>query len=111
MVPTVNPGSEANDPISVNLDLEVMNQLLDLDDGELGLLEEMLGLYTDDGVLNSIGVIGFDEQTQVICEMTNAASKDAVQASIDSLQAGGGTHSVLDNVKTAPASAPAKPGK
>ncbi|MGA9072089.1 MAG: preprotein translocase subunit SecG [Terracidiphilus sp.] len=24
---------------------------------------------------------------------------------------GGGTHSVLDNVKTAPASAPAKPGK
>jgi Ca-activated chloride channel homolog len=44
------------------------------------------------GVHDTIGVIGFDEQTQVICEMTNAASKDAVQASIDSLQAGGGTY-------------------
>ena len=48
MVPTVNPGSEANDPITANLDLEVMDQLLDLDDGELGLLEEMLGLYKED---------------------------------------------------------------
>ena len=41
---------------------------------------------------DSIGVIGFDQEPQVICEMTSAASRDAVQASIDSLQAGGGTY-------------------
>jgi Ca-activated chloride channel homolog len=44
------------------------------------------------GANDSIGVIGFDEQPQIICEMTPAASRDAVQASIDSLQAGGGTY-------------------
>jgi HPt (histidine-containing phosphotransfer) domain-containing protein len=31
-----------------NLDLSVMDQLLNLDDGELGLLKEMLGLFTAD---------------------------------------------------------------
>jgi uncharacterized membrane protein len=41
---------------------------------------------------DSIGVIGFDGDTQVICEMTSAASRDAVQSAIDSLQAGGGTY-------------------
>jgi Ca-activated chloride channel homolog len=40
---------------------------------------------------DSIGVVGFDSQPQVICEMTSAAQADAVQASIDSLAAGGGT--------------------
>lgn len=40
---------------------------------------------------DSIGVVGFDSQAQIICEMTSAASKDSVQAAIDSLQAGGGT--------------------
>ncbi|MEN6556995.1 MAG: VWA domain-containing protein, partial [Thermoguttaceae bacterium] len=43
------------------------------------------------GPRDSIGVIGFDGQPQVVCEMTSAASRDAVQAAIDSLQAGGGT--------------------
>lgn len=41
---------------------------------------------------DSIAVIGFDGQPQVICEMTSAAEVDAVQASIDSLAAGGGTY-------------------
>lgn len=41
---------------------------------------------------DTIGVIGFDSEPQIICEMTGAASRDAVQASIDSLQAGGGTN-------------------
>ena len=40
---------------------------------------------------DSIGVVGFDGQPQIICEMTSAASKDSVQAAIDSLQADGGT--------------------
>ncbi len=39
-----------------------------------------------------VGVVGFDEQPQIICEMTSAASRDSIQASIDSLQAGGGTY-------------------
>lgn len=41
---------------------------------------------------DSIGVIGFDGQAQLISEMRSAAEKDAVQASIDSLQASGGTY-------------------
>lgn len=44
------------------------------------------------GTRDTIGVVGFDGQPQVICEMTSAASRDAVQASIDSLEAGGGTY-------------------
>ena len=43
------------------------------------------------GPRDTIGVIGFDQETQVVCEMTSAASHEAVQSSIDSLQAGGGT--------------------
>jgi uncharacterized membrane protein len=40
---------------------------------------------------DSIAVVGFDSAAQVIVEMTSAAEVDSVQASIDSLQAGGGT--------------------
>ena len=36
-------------------------------------------------------VIGFDGQAQVICEMTQASDVGSIQASIDSLAAGGGT--------------------
>jgi uncharacterized membrane protein/uncharacterized protein YegL len=43
------------------------------------------------GPRDSIAVVGFDHEAQVICEMTSAADVDSVQASIDSLQAGGGT--------------------
>ena len=48
MVPDSEAGSQAGDPILSHLDLDVMDQLLSLDDGELGLLEEMLGLYKED---------------------------------------------------------------
>ena len=41
---------------------------------------------------DSIAVVGFDDQAQVICEMTSAADGETVQAAIDSLQAGGGTY-------------------
>ncbi len=41
---------------------------------------------------DSIGVIGFDGEAQVVCEMTSAGDVDAVQAAIDSLMAGGGTY-------------------
>ena len=41
---------------------------------------------------DSIGVVGFDGQPSVICEMTGASDVDGVHASIDSLQAGGGTY-------------------
>ncbi|MEO2045718.1 MAG: VWA domain-containing protein [Pirellulales bacterium] len=44
------------------------------------------------GPRDSIGVVGFDGQPQVICEMISAAEVDSVQASIDSLAAGGGTY-------------------
>jgi Ca-activated chloride channel family protein len=44
------------------------------------------------GPRDSIGVVGFDGQPYVICEMRSAAESDAVNASIDSLQAGGGTY-------------------
>ncbi|QDT71700.1 VWA domain-containing protein [Lacipirellula limnantheis] len=41
---------------------------------------------------DSIAVIGFDDQAQVVCDMTSAADAESVQAAIDSLQAGGGTY-------------------
>ncbi len=44
------------------------------------------------GARDMIGVVGFDGRPQVICEMTSAAATDTVQASIDSLAAGGGTY-------------------
>lgn len=44
------------------------------------------------GPRDSIAVVGFDHAAQVICEMTSATDVDSVQASIDSLQAGGGTY-------------------
>ena len=36
------------DPMPDLLDLAVMEQLLSLDDGELGLLKEMVGLFKED---------------------------------------------------------------
>ena len=41
---------------------------------------------------DSIAVVGFDSQAQIICEMTSASDVDSIQAAIDSLQAGGGTY-------------------
>jgi Ca-activated chloride channel homolog len=41
---------------------------------------------------DTVGVIGFDEAPQVICDLTSAASRDSVHGAIDSLQAGGGTY-------------------
>lgn len=43
------------------------------------------------GQRDQIAVIGFDSNPQVVCEMRSAAERDAVQAAIDSLDAGGGT--------------------
>ena len=43
------------------------------------------------GPRDSIAVVGFDHEPQVICEMTSAVETASVQASIDSLEAGGGT--------------------
>ena len=48
MAPEFDPGSQAGEADGGHLDLEVMDQLLSLDDGELGLLEAMLVLYTED---------------------------------------------------------------
>ena len=48
MAPELDPGSQADDAILSCLDMDVMEQLLGLDDGEVGLLEEMLGLYKED---------------------------------------------------------------
>jgi len=36
------------EPFAENLDLSVIDQLLSLDDGELGLLKEMIGLFKAD---------------------------------------------------------------
>lgn len=41
---------------------------------------------------DQISVIGFDSAPQVVCELTSAGNKDVVEASIDSLAAGGGTN-------------------
>jgi HPt (histidine-containing phosphotransfer) domain-containing protein len=46
-----NPATPSGLPADASagiLDMSVMGQLLDLDDGELGLLREMLGLYVED---------------------------------------------------------------
>lgn len=39
-----------------------------------------------------IGVVGFDSQPFVVCELRSASEADAVSAAIDSLAAGGGTY-------------------
>ena len=43
------------------------------------------------GPRDQIAVIGFDSNAQVVSDMRSAAERDAVQAAIDSLEAGGGT--------------------
>ncbi|MEK6246780.1 MAG: VWA domain-containing protein, partial [Planctomycetales bacterium] len=43
------------------------------------------------GARDMIGVVGFDGQPFIACEMRSAADSDAIHASIDSLEAGGGT--------------------
>lgn len=56
-----------------------------------------------------IGVIGFDGAPHLICELRSAADVDAIQGSIDSLQASGGTYlypamlQARDMLETAPA--------
>jgi Ca-activated chloride channel family protein len=41
---------------------------------------------------DKIGVVGFDGQAFIICEMTSASSGDSVKDAIDTLAAGGGTY-------------------
>lgn len=49
MAPNLEPtGGDAPEPFGGNLDLKVMDQLLDLDDGAVGLLKEMFGLFQQD---------------------------------------------------------------
>ncbi len=43
------------------------------------------------GARDQIGVIGFDSQPQIVSELRSASEADAIQASIDSLDASGGT--------------------
>ncbi len=44
------------------------------------------------GAQDTIGVVGFDGQAQVVCEMTSAGNVSTVQAAIDTLVASGGTY-------------------
>ena len=44
----MEPHTDPQEPFGENLDLGVMDQLLNLDDGALGLLKEMLGLFKTD---------------------------------------------------------------
>jgi len=44
----MDPNPDPQEPFGENLDLSVMDQLLNLDDGALGLLKEMLGLFKTD---------------------------------------------------------------
>ena len=69
MAPDTDPASQAEDPSLSLLDLDVMDQLIGLDDGELGLLEEMLGLYKED----TPGRIMAIEHTLGTGEMTEMA--------------------------------------
>jgi len=49
MAPNLDPpGGAAPEPFGGNLDLKVMDQLLDLDDGAVGLVKEMYGLFQQD---------------------------------------------------------------
>lgn len=48
MAEVLDPSGAGGDVFTGILDLEVMEQLLSLDDGETGLLAEMLGLYKED---------------------------------------------------------------
>ena len=44
------------------------------------------------GGQDQIAVIGFDDQPQLVCDLTPAGNRAAISGSIDSLQAGGGTN-------------------
>ena len=61
------------------------------------------------GSRDQIGVIGFDSNPQIICELRPASERDVIQSLIDSLEAGGGTNlypamvsakEMLDNAAT-----------
>ena len=69
MAPDFDPAAPAGDALLSHLDMEVMDQLLSLDDGELGLLEEMLALYKED-TPDRIQAIG---HTLALGEMTEMA--------------------------------------
>jgi Mg-chelatase subunit ChlD len=43
------------------------------------------------GPQDQIAVIGFDSEPQIVSDLRRAAEKDAIQANIDTLEAGGGT--------------------
>lgn len=82
------------------LDLEVMDQLLGLDDGATGLLEEMLGLYREDtpGRLDAVAeTLGKGEWTEM-ADVAHAIKGSAgtmgaprVRAFAAQLEAGGRT--------------------
>jgi HPt (histidine-containing phosphotransfer) domain-containing protein len=69
MAPDFDPAPQAEDSGAGHLDMDVMEQLLSLDDGEVGLLEEMLGLYKED----TPGRIMAIEHTLARGEMTEMA--------------------------------------
>ena len=79
MVPETDPAAHAGDPLLAHLDMDVMDQLLSLDDGELGLLEEMLGLYTEDtpGRLEAIGAALAEGQMTDMADVAHAVKGSA----------------------------------
>jgi HPt (histidine-containing phosphotransfer) domain-containing protein len=72
MAPDHDPASAAGEAYLEHLDLDTMDQLLGLDDGELGLLEEMLGLFKED-TPDRIVAIEHTIQTGEMAEMADVA--------------------------------------
>lgn len=72
MAPDLDPAAGPDGAYLEHLDLDVMDQLLSLDDGELGLLEEMLGLFKED-TPGRILAIEHTLQTGEMTEMADVA--------------------------------------
>lgn len=72
MAPDLDPAAGPDGAYLEHLDLDVMEQLLSLDDGELGLLEEMLGLFKED-TPGRILAIEHTLQTGEMTEMADVA--------------------------------------
>jgi HPt (histidine-containing phosphotransfer) domain-containing protein len=66
------PEFHLDEALMSHLDMDVMDQLLGLDDGEFGLLEEMLGLYRED-TPDRITAVGVALDSGNMSEMADVA--------------------------------------
>ena len=77
-----------SDPLQ-NLDMEVMDQLLDLDDGAVGLLQEMFGLFKEDTPerIEALGIALAEAKMMELADVAHAIKGAAGTMGIPNLRA------------------------